>query len=111
MALELWIELMILQTIIGYCFVLANEFIGIYNIRDLNLMKGDFIIKKFHKRYGWIEILIFYALFAQCMYMLYGHIADSDPLLLIPSGVWAHTWIGGFIATLLISFKFFIARF
>jgi hypothetical protein len=59
MALELWVELMILQTIIGYCFALANEFIGLYNIRDLNLMKGDFTIVKYHKRYGWIELSIF----------------------------------------------------
>ncbi|MFX1554641.1 MAG: hypothetical protein ACFFBV_12000, partial [Promethearchaeota archaeon] len=88
-----------------------NVFIGLYNIKDLNLMKGDFTIVKFHKRFGWIEISIFYALFTQCMYMLYAHIAASDPLLLIPSGVWSHTWIGGLIATILVSFKFFIARF
>ncbi|MFW9972108.1 MAG: hypothetical protein ACFFDF_18100, partial [Candidatus Odinarchaeota archaeon] len=101
----------ILQTIIGYCFVLANDFIGLYNIKDLNLMKGDFTIVKYHKRFGWIEISIFYALFVQCMYMLYTHIAVSDPLLLTPSGVWAHSWIGGLIATILVSFKFIIARF
>ena len=46
MGFELWIELMVLQTIIGYCFVLANVFIGLFNIRDLNLMKGDFAIVK-----------------------------------------------------------------
>lgn len=110
-AMELWIELMILQTIIGYCFVLANEFIGLYNIKDLNLMKGDFTIVKYHKRFGWIEVTIFYALFAQCMYMLAQHIAGSDPYLLIPSSLWAHTWIGGLIATLLVTVKFIIARF
>ncbi|MFX0056662.1 MAG: hypothetical protein ACFE85_04820 [Candidatus Hodarchaeota archaeon] len=111
MFFELWIELMILQTIIGYSFVMANEFIGLYNIRDLNLMKGDLVVVKYHKRYGWTEISIFYILFAQCMYMLYSHIVANDPLLLIPSGVWAHTWIGGLIATVLVTFKFIIARF
>ncbi|MFW9901439.1 MAG: hypothetical protein ACFFDY_09130 [Candidatus Thorarchaeota archaeon] len=111
MSLELWIELMVLQSIIGYCFVLANEFIGILNIRDLNLMKGDLTLVKFHKRYGWIEISIYYALFAQCMYMLAQHILVSDPLLLQPSGVWAHTWIGGLISFILVTTKFIIARF
>jgi hypothetical protein len=111
MFMELWIELMILQTLIGYCFVVANDFIGIYNISDLNLMKGDFIFVRYHKRFGWIEISIFYLLFAQCMYMLYAHVTASDPLLFIPSGVWSHTWIGGFIAIILVTFKFVVARF
>ncbi|MFX0012008.1 MAG: hypothetical protein ACFE9R_16960, partial [Candidatus Hermodarchaeota archaeon] len=62
-------------------------------------------------RFGWIEISIFYILFAQCMYMLFTHVVASDPLLLIPSGVWSHTWIGGFIATILVTFKFIVARY
>lgn len=111
MSLQIWTELMILQTIIGYSFALANEFIGLYNIKDLNLMKGDFIFVKYHKRYGWIELSLFYVLFAQCMYALYLHIIAADPYLLIPSGVWAHTWIGGLIATILVTFKFIVARF
>lgn len=111
MGMELWIEFMILQTIIGYCFVLANEFIGLYNIRDLNLMKGDFTIVKYHKRFGWIEVSIFYALTLQCLYMFSLHVIDSDPLLYRPSGVWTHSWIGGFIAFTLVSIKFTIARF
>jgi len=111
MFMELWIELMILQSIIGYCFAVANEFIGLYNIKDLNLMKGDFEFVRYHKRFGWIEVSIFYILFIQCMYMLYAHLLAADPLLFIPSGVWAHTWIGGLIATMIISFKFIVARF
>ena len=111
MYLELWVELMILQTIIGYCFALANTFIVLYNIRDLNRMKGDFEIVRFHKRFGWIEISIFYALFIQCMYMLYAHVVAKDAFLLIPSGIWAHTWIGGLIASIMITFKLIIARF
>jgi hypothetical protein len=109
--LEIWFELMILQTLIGYCFVVANVFIGLYNIKDLNVMKGDLITIRFHKRFGWIEISIFYLLFIQCMYMLYTHISTSDPRLLIPSGVWAHSWIGGLIATIMVTIKFVIARY
>lgn len=111
MFFELWIELMILQTIIGYSFSLANEFIGLYNIKDLNRMKGDFEIVKYHKRFGWVEMFLFYALFIQCMYMLYMHVIAEDPNLFIPSGVWAHTWIGGLIAFIIITFKFTVARF
>lgn len=111
MGMELWIEFMILQTIIGYCFALANEFIGLYNIKDLNLMKGDFTIVKFHKRFGWVEIFIFYAITIQCLYMFYLHVDALDPNLYRPSGVWAHSWIGGFIGFVLVSIKFVIARF
>ena len=111
MFMELWVELMILQTLIGYSFALANAFIGIYNVKDLNLMKGDFTFVRYHKRFGWTEISIFYLLFAQCMYMLYTHVIVSDPLLLIPSGLWSHVWIGGMIGTILVTFKFLVARF
>ena len=111
MALELWIELMVLQTIIGYCFAVANAYIGLYNIRDLNLMKGDFTIVKYHKRFGWIELTIFYALTIQCAYMFYLHVSGGDPNLYQPSGVWAHSWFGGFLAFVFVSMKFVIARF
>ena len=107
MGFELWIELMVLQTIIGYCFVLANVFIGLYNIRDLNLMKGDFTIVKYHKRYGWVEISIFYALTIQCLYMVYLHAIASA----WSPGVLTHSWIGGFVGFLIVSTKFMIARF
>ena len=111
MGLELWVEFMILQTIIGYCFAVANAYIGLYNIRDLNLMKGDFSIVKYHKRFGWIELTIFYALVIQCVYMFYLHVSGGDPNLYRPSGVWAHSWFGGFLAFVLVSMKFMIARF
>ena len=102
---------MILQTIIGYSFALANEFIGLYNIKDLNRMKGDLITVKYHKRFGWIEMFVFYASFIQCMYMLYMHIVAGDPNLFIPSGVWTHVWIGGLIGFIMVTFKFIVARF
>ena len=56
-------------------------------------------------------MFLFYALFGQCMYMLYVHISLGDPNLLAPTGVGTHTWIGGLIATILVSFKFIVARF
>lgn len=106
----LWIESMILQTLIGYCFVFSNELIGAYNIKDLDLMKGNIPLVKWHKRSGWIEIALFYALTVQCLFMLYAHLMANDPNLFRPSGVWAHSWIGGFLALVLVSLKFFIAR-
>jgi hypothetical protein len=74
-------------------------------------MKGDFTIVKYHKRFGWLEVLIFYAITIQCLYMFYLHVDASDPDLYRPSGVWAHSWIGGFIAFVIVSTKFIIARF
>ena len=102
LAFELWIELMVLQTIIGYCFAVANEFIGLNFIKDLNVMKGDIKTVRLHKTYGRIEIMIFYALTIQCIFMLYMHVAANDPNLYTPSGVWAHSWWGGFFAFALV---------
>lgn len=109
--LELWIELMIIQTVVGYCFVIANALIGLNNIRDLNLMKGDIVTVKYHKWYGRTEIFIFYALFAQCIYMFYAHLQMNDPLLFQISAIWAHSWIGGFFATVLVTTKLIYAKF
>ncbi len=106
----LWIELMILQAIVGYSFATANAFIGLYNIRDLNLMKGNFTVVRAHKRFGWTEIFLFYAITVQCIYMFSLHIVAKDPNLYQPSGIWTHAWIGGFISVLLVSTKFFFAR-
>lgn len=106
----LWVELLILQTMIGYCFVVANAFIGFYNAKDLNKMKGDLVFVKYHKRFGRIEVLLFYAITVQCLYMFYQHVILGDPLLYRPSGVWAHSWIGGFLAFVLMTFKFIYAK-
>ncbi|MFX1523317.1 MAG: hypothetical protein ACFFCC_07435 [Promethearchaeota archaeon] len=108
MSLELWFELMILQTLVGYSFALANAFIGLYNIRDLNLMKGDFTVVKYHKRYGWVEISIFYALTIQCVYMFYLHVIGGSTWT---PEVLTHSWLGGFIAFFIVTTKFVIARF
>jgi len=80
----LWIELLIIQTLVGYCFVIANDFIGIYNIKDLNEMKGDLTFVKYHKLFGRIEISIFYIITVQCLYMLWAHMSANDPNLYRP---------------------------
>ncbi|MFX0000306.1 MAG: hypothetical protein ACFE9Q_09500 [Candidatus Hodarchaeota archaeon] len=105
------IEFMVFISLIGYCFVIANALIGISNIRDLNNMKGDVILIKFHKWYGRIEIFIFYVVAVLCLIMLDSYIKSNNPYLFTPSGLWAHTWIGGFSALVLVSLKFTIALF
>ncbi len=101
---------MILQAIVGYCFVIANAVIGLANIRDLNNMKGDIPVVKAHKLFGRIEILLFYALTAQCIYMFAVHVQMPDPNLYRPSGVASHSWIGGFAAVVLVTIKLVFAR-
>jgi len=111
MWIQLWIELMVLQILIGYCFVLGNAMIGMYNIKDLNTMKGDLSFVKAHKWFGRTEVFLFYSLVIQCLYMFYVHVTMPDPNLYQPSGVWAHSWIGGFLAFFFVTFKVIIAKF
>jgi hypothetical protein len=96
---------------VGYCFVIANDLIGMVNIKDLNNLKGDVKTVKYHKLFGRIEVLIFYIITAQCLYMFTQHVLADDPLLYTPSGIWAHSWIGGFIAVVLVTIKVIYARF
>jgi len=106
---EILMELMILQSIIGYCFVVANTLIGISNIRDLNNMKGDIKLIKFHKWYGRVELFIFYAVTIQCFYLFDSYI--NNPNLYRPSELWAHAWIGGITAFCLVTLKLVVAKF
>ncbi|MBD3211976.1 MAG: hypothetical protein GF311_05135 [Candidatus Lokiarchaeota archaeon] len=109
--MEVWIELMILQTFIGYSFVIANACIGLANIKDLNLMKGNLRLVKAHKWFGRIEGIIFFAIVGQCLYMFAQHVLEGDPNLYRPSGIWSHAWFGGFLALVLVSTKLIIAKF
>ena len=63
----LWADLLIMQTIIGYSFVIANVSIGLFNVKDLNKMKGDIIFVRAHKLIGRIESFFFYSLTIQCI--------------------------------------------
>ncbi len=108
--MSLWGELLVLQAMIGYCFVIANTSIGLYNIRDLNNMKGDIIFVRFHKWFGHVEAILLYAIAAQCITMAIMMNAWSN------SSVWGvnnvgglHNVIGGILATGLFTIKFVIA--
>lgn len=61
----LWLEILILQNLIGYSFAIANMFIGSYNIRDLGKMKEDSAITHGHKAFGLIGSFFFYAILLQ----------------------------------------------
>ncbi len=108
MADPLWPELLVLQSIIGYCFVVANVSIGLYNIRDLNNMKGDIPVVRAHKWIGRIETIFFYAVAVQCMLMM---TLPLDKYFNLSTWLGMHSLIGGFIATGLFTFKFVIATF
>ncbi|MFX1294718.1 MAG: hypothetical protein ACFFD2_07670 [Promethearchaeota archaeon] len=108
MSLLLWAELLILQTLIGYCFVIANDCIGLYNIRDLSNMKGDITLVKAHKWIGRVETVFFYAITIQCLLMI---LPWKSVYLDITSTVGIHFMIGGIIANCLFGFKFVIATF
>ncbi len=105
----LWTDLLILQTIIGYCFVVANDCIGIYNIRDLNNMKGDLVFVRAHKIIGWVETTFFYVIAIQCVIMAFQMWMPSY-LDLTDTPAW-HVMIGGIAGGVLFTFKFIIARF
>ena len=107
----LWVELLIVQTLVGYSFVVANISIGLYNIRDLDNMKGDLVFVRAHKLIGRIETLFFYALLTQCLIMVF-QAGVTEPVFYDVSGpVGIHAMIGGIIGTVLFSFKAYIAFF
>lgn len=109
---QFWAELLILQTLIGYCFVIANVSIGLFNIRDLNNMKGDLVFVKWHKRIGWVETVFFYAISIQCIIMaVMGWSAYNNFYTSLQNKTGIHFLIGGIVATVLFTFKFVIAHF
>jgi hypothetical protein len=111
----LWAELLVLQTIIGYCFVIANVSIGLYNIRDLNNMKGDILFVKWHKHFGRIETFFYFVISLQCILMVVIP-KGFDPFFQIESyntgtvfGI--HNMIGGIVSFILFMTKIIIAFF
>ncbi len=110
----LWADLLIFQTLIGYCFVVANESIGLYNIRDLNNMKGDLVFVRAHKLIGWIETTFFYAIAIQCMIMviMFAMVPGfSDTYVNVTTTTGWHFLIGGIGGSVLFTFKFIVAHF
>lgn len=106
----LWLELMILQTLIGYSFVIANLFIGLYNMKDLGAMKGDLTFVKYHKWYGRTEISLFYLLTVQCLIMFVQKVMGGDQSIYTVPSVWSHVWWGGFLAVALVTIKLVYAK-
>ena len=105
-----WAEFLVFQTLVGYCFVVANACIGFYNIKDLNRMKGDLVFVKWHKRIGWIETAFFYIIAIQCWIMVFMNWIMIDVFTRLDNGSGIHFIIGGITATILFTFKFTVAR-
>jgi len=103
-------HLMLYLSTIGFGFAIANDLIGMSNIKDLNEM--TLIEIKAHKRFGWTGASIFYILSALCIY--FAVIPRLNPKgfdqFFIDTIFW-HTFLGGLIAFILFSIKFYIARF
>jgi hypothetical protein len=99
------VDIQLLLSISGYCFAIANLLIGAYNVRDLNKMKGDLVFVKAHRLFGLTETTVFYAVAFLCIAAL-SQLAQTEPdAIFADPTVAAHTWIGGFIGTLLFTPK------
>jgi hypothetical protein len=104
-------ETLILLSIIGYCFSIANMLIGGYNVRDLNRMKGDATLVRWHKLFGLTEGSLFYIITILCLTIV-AELAATGPLFLVsPATRAAHLFIGGVLATVLFTPKALIAIF
>lgn len=101
--------MMYLSTV-GFGLAIANAFIGISHIKDLNEL--TLLEIKAHKRFGWLAASIFYLLTVLCIY--FAVIPRLNPSgfsdLFIPTIFW-HTFLGGIFAFIFFSIKFIIARF
>ncbi|KKN50267.1 hypothetical protein LCGC14_0634590 [marine sediment metagenome] len=103
-------HLMMYLSTIGFGIALANAFIGISYIRDLNEL--TLLEIKAHKRFGWTAATIFYLLSVLCIYFAVIprlNLSKFDEFF-IDTILW-HTFLGGIIAFILFTFKFFIARY
>jgi hypothetical protein len=104
-------EIQVLLSVFGYCFVIANVLIGLYNVRDLNKMKGDPVFVKAHRLFGLTETFVFYTVIIFCIIRLI-QLGQSDPGSIFEDPtVAAHTWIGGVVGTLLFTPKPLIGYF
>ncbi|MFW9989653.1 MAG: hypothetical protein ACFFC3_13440 [Candidatus Odinarchaeota archaeon] len=101
---------MLYLSTIGFGLALANFFIGLSHIK--NLKELTLLEVKAHKRFGWTAASIFYLLTVLCIY--FAVIPRLNPSgfneFFIDTIFW-HTFLGGFIAFVLFTIKFFIARF
>ncbi len=103
-------HLMLYLSTIGFGIALANCFIGLSHIRDLKEL--TLLEVKAHKRFGWTAALIFYLLSGLCIYFAVLPRLNPSGLsdFFIPTIFW-HTFLGGIIAFILFTVKFYIARY
>jgi len=103
-------HLMLYLATIGFGFALLNALIGISYMKNLKNM--TLIEVKIHKFNGRIAIGIFYALSAMCIYFsVIPKFMDNEIEDFYYLTIFWHTFLGGIIAFILISIKFYIARF
>jgi len=103
-------HLMLYLSTIGFGLALANAFIGISNIK--NLKELTLLEIKLHKRFGWIAATIFYLLSALCIYFaVIPRLNPNDFDEFFIATIFWHTFLGGIIAFILFTIKFYIARY
>ncbi|NMC04205.1 MAG: hypothetical protein GYA24_03290 [Candidatus Lokiarchaeota archaeon] len=103
------IEYLVLLAVIGYGFAIANECIGISNIKDLNQLKSQLGLARLHKIYGRVETVLFLTISAICitepLKLLAFDLPSTvppppgilqPPLIAYPTVFW-HTFIGGIL--------------
>ncbi len=101
---------MLYLSTIGFGFAIANVLIGLSKIK--NLKELSLLEVKSHKRFGWTGATVFYLLSGLCIY--FAVIPRLNPAgfsdFFITTVYW-HTFLGGLIAFVLFSIKFYIARY
>lgn len=89
----------VLLAVVGYGIALANAFIGIANIRDLNVFKQQLGSVKAHKIQGRIESTLFICISTICISYPIRFLLSSDPGSFTEDPtVELHTFLGGIIA-------------
>ncbi len=113
MSLEMMIflnHLMLYLSTIGFGFAIANFFIGLSYLKDLNEL--TLLEVKTHKLYGRTGGIIFYILTVLCIIFAVLPRLNEDKFddFFIATIFW-HTGLGGFIAFVLFSIKIYFAKF
>lgn len=95
-------EYNIVLAVVGYSFSLANLFIGVSRIKDLNSLKQQLGLVKMHKYFGRVEVILFMTISAICVLYPVMMLSQMNPGALwdfstAPTVSW-HNVIGGFLA-------------
>ena len=101
-------HIMMYFSTVGFGLALANCFIGLSHIR--NLKELTLLEVKAHKRFGWIAAFTFYLLSGLCIYFaVIPRLNPSGFSEFFITTIFWHTFLGGIIAFVLFTIKFFIA--